>query len=62
MRSAWDVRTWRLRRGGLGIHGTRVPLFGYLAIGNQHRDHDRNLSDGLPYPEHPESRFEGDAA
>ena len=62
MWSAWHVRAWRPRRGGLGIHGTHVPLFGHMAVGDQHGYDDRYLPDGFSYPEHSESRLEGNAA
>ncbi len=40
----------------LGGDRTAIRLFGHLAAGGEHRDHDRHLPDGVPDPEFAEPR------
>ena len=51
--SRWASVDLPARRGGrshLGDQRANLPLFGHLAVGHQHRHHDRDLPNGLPDP------------
>src|SRR3954447_24122088 len=50
----------RRRDRRLGGDGAAVRLLRHLAAGDQHRDDDRHLPDGVPDPECPEPRRFGD--
>ena len=43
-----------------GDHRPAVRLLGHLAARHQHGHHHRHLPDGVPHPEHPEPRRQGD--
>jgi len=49
-----DIHDSHRHRDYLGNHRPFVSLLRYMAVGDQYRHDDRDVSDGLPHPEFAE--------
>ena len=59
LRPTTNVRFCRPRHCGLGNLGTPIQVQRHVAVGHQHRNHDRDVPDGLPDSKHTEPRHRG---